>query len=407
MNLILTDKCTNSCPYCFAAQEMSRDKRKNSMTRNDFDFFIDFLSKSKEHVEINVIGGEPLIYDNINYVLDRLNRSRFVKNICVMTGGIVKKQAFDVLQKYQKKLTLLFNVNEKTSYLNKKHSEIVRENIEYSISLGLKVSLGFNIFHHDFNGQEIINLCKRFGITHLRFAVACPIYGSNQNKVVPSAEYEMLSKRVFVFLKKCFESRIEANLDCPIPMCFFNKHQLGTLSLMHPQILSRLGKCTPPLDINYNLKLFRCFSIGEHGNKHLSDFKSFDEIREYFINEIDSRLNKPYVFPECSTCVNINRCNGGCLSNNPGFISQPTKIERIREVINLSTNNLDEEALALLTHEREKKDIDLYLLAQLSYNMGDMTNAQEYCYQAIHESTSIKLRKDIVYLLNLIKEEVS
>ena len=72
MNLILTDKCTNSCPYCFAAQEMSRDKRKNSMTRNDFDFFIDFLSKSKEHVEINVIGGEPLIYDNINYVLDRL-----------------------------------------------------------------------------------------------------------------------------------------------------------------------------------------------------------------------------------------------------------------------------------------------------------------------------------------------
>ena len=103
MNLILTDKCTNSCPYCFAAQEMSRNKRKNNMKREDFDYLMHFISNSKEQVEINVIGGEPLIYDDLEYVLKRLNRSRLVKNICVMTGGIIKKQVFDILLKYQKK----------------------------------------------------------------------------------------------------------------------------------------------------------------------------------------------------------------------------------------------------------------------------------------------------------------
>lgn len=404
MNLILTDKCTNSCPYCFAAQEMSRNKRKNNMKREDFDYLMHFISNSKEQVEINVIGGEPLIYDDLEYVLKRLNRSRLVKNICVMTGGIIKKQVFDILLKYQKKLTVLFNVNEKASYLNAKHIDIVRDCIKYSISLGLKVSFGFNIYHHNFNGREIINLCKQYGVSHLRFAIACPIYGSQHNVVVPSVEYQKLSKRVFLFLRKCFESGIEANLDCPIPMCFFSNYQLGAISKMHPQIISRLGKCSPPIDINYDLKLFRCFSIGKYRNEHLSNFKSFDEIRNYFINEIDSRLNKPFVFPKCNTCINVEKCNGGCLSNNTGFLSNPNKIERIQEVLNLSSNNLDNEALALLEQEYVKNDIDLFLLAQLYYNIGNMAKARTYCYKAIHESSSLSLRKDVVNLLNIVEE---
>lgn len=407
MNLILTDKCTNSCPYCFAAQEMSKNLRQNNMKREDFDCFMNFLRNSKEKIEINVIGGEPLIYPDIEYVLNCLNQSSYIKNICVMTGGIVKKDIFNLLLKYKKKMLIMFNVNEKTCYLTKTHHEIVRNNLKYAISLGHKVCLGFNIFHQNFHYQEILDLCTTLGITNLRFAIACPIYGSDKNDIVPAIEYKILSKRVFAFLKKCFELGIEANLDCPVPMCFFTDKQLGSISKMHPQIINKLGKCSTPIDINYNLKLLRCFSIGSYHNKCLSEFKSFGEIHQYFTNEIDSRLSHPYVFSECEKCFFAKKCNGGCLSNNPGFIEQPNKFERISEVLRLANNDNESEAIELLEQEKDLQDIDLFLLAKLYYNIGDLKKAHYYCCNAIHESDSLKLSRDASRFLKLINKKSS
>ena len=135
-----------------------------------------------------------------------------------------------MLLKYRKKMLIVFNVNEKASYLNPKHQAIVLENIEYAISLGYHVCIGFNIFHHGFDGMEIINLCQKFGISHLRFSVACPIYGSIHNTVVPFTEYRQLSNRVFQFLKDCFEAGIEANSRLPCTKMFLRRTTIGTNS---------------------------------------------------------------------------------------------------------------------------------------------------------------------------------
>lgn len=402
MNLILTDKCTNSCPYCFAAQEMSKDLKKNDMTRDNFNLFMDFIRHSKEYVEIKVIGGEPLIYHDIEYVISRLHRSARIKNICVMTGGIAKKNTFDMLLKYRKKMLIVFNVNEKASYLNPQHQAIVLENIEYAISLGYHVCIGFNIFHHGFDGMEIINLCQKFGISHLRFSVACPIYGSMHNTVVPFTEYRQLSNRVFQFLKDCFEAGIEANLDCPVPRCFFDEQQLGLIAKMHPQIINRLGKCEPPLDVNYDLHLLRCFSIGGYQDKKLTDFHSFAGIRKFFIREIDSRLSQPTVFPTCKTCNFKNSCNGGCLSNNQGFMNNPTKPQRIQNVLELAGKGNEKEAINRLEEERSLEDIDNLILAQLYYNVGNSEKALYHCRKALHESKSMKLSQKAVKLLKEI-----
>ena len=224
MNLILTDKCTNSCPYCFAAAEMSKDSKKNDLSRKDFDRFMDFLSSSGEHVDLNVIGGEPLVYPDLDYVMNRLYHSDSITEIFLMTGGIVDGGKFEQLLPYRSKMRMMFNVNEKVSYKNHSHQELVYRNIDYAISLGYRVCIGFNIYHHDFNGEEILELCMRNGIRHLRFAVACPIYGEKGKQfIVPAIEYGRLATQVFDFLVDCYESGIEAVLDCPVPFCFFSE----------------------------------------------------------------------------------------------------------------------------------------------------------------------------------------
>jgi cyclic pyranopterin phosphate synthase len=222
--------------------------------------------------------------------MEVLYSSDYVTEIFLMTGGIVESSRFAKLLPYNDKTRIMFNVNERDSYRNPSHHSIVERNIQEAVSLGLRVCVGFNIYHQDFDGEQIIDLCIRHGINHLRFAVACPIYGSGSHQtVVPASEYNVISDKVFDFLMKCFSAGIEAVLDCPLPLCFFSDAQLGVLSKTQSGVVSRIGKCTPPVDIDFDLTLMRCFSIGSHvGKKKLTDFSSFIEIRQYFIHEVDS-----------------------------------------------------------------------------------------------------------------------
>lgn len=407
MNLILTDKCTNSCPYCFAAQEMSRAHKRNDMSLEDFDKLMSFISSAGEVIEINVMGGEPLIYPDLDYVMHALFVSEFVSEIYVLTGGIVTKQSIEGLLPYRSKMRIMFNLNERDGYRVTSHHEQVESNIDYAVSLGFRICLGFNIYHYGFNGKEVIESCKRHGISHLRFSVACPIYGRpEQQMVVHSRDYNGLSSQVFCFLKECWDAGIEAHLDCPLPYCFFSDSQLGLLAKMHPGVVLRLGKCTPPVDINYDLSLMRCFSIGERGEKKsLTDFSSFVAVRQYFTQEIDSRLDYPSVFKECSFCQFRNKCNGGCLSNNSGFLSRPTKIERIERVLAYNDDGRVAEAIQLLKGERFAEDIDHFILAQLYDCAGDFDNALYYCQLALHESRSDEMTEKAVAYLQTLKND--
>lgn len=404
MNLILTDKCTNSCPYCFAAMEMSKYLKKNEMTREDFDVFMEFLQSSGEKTDLNVIGGEPLIYSDLDYVMKRLYASEYVTEIFLMTGGIVESSRFAKLLPYSDKTRIMFNVNERGSYRNPSHHSIVERNIREAVSLGLRVCIGFNIYHHDFDGEQIINLCIKHGINHLRFAVACPIYGNDSHQtVVPASEYNVLSEKVFDFLMKCFSAGIEAVLDCPLPLCFFSDAQLGVLSKTQRGVVSRVGKCAPPVDIDFDLTLMRCFSIGSNiEKKKLTDFSSFAEIRQYFIHEVDSRLTRPTLFEECGTCPYGTNCSGGCLSNNPGFLSMPSKMERISNVFNLIDNNDPQEAIKKMEAEPSKEGVDYFLLARLYFSVGDKSQAATNCRKVIHESDDPELREKAAVLLSQV-----
>ena len=399
MNLILTDKCTNTCPYCFAAQEMAKNLKQNNMKRDIFDAFINFVDESKESIDINLIGGEPLIYDDLEYVLKSVHNSVYITSFSVLTGGVVSKDKFELLLPYKSKMKLMFNLNESHTYLNPGHHKIVVENIAYAIELGIATTIGYNIYHQNFNANEIIDYCNKFGVNILRFSVACPIYGQKSNMVVPSAEYKSLSDKVYNFLETCYYNDIEAILDCPIPLCFFSDEQLGKLSKMHPMVVSRMGQCTPPIDINYDLSVFRCFALSNESKVNLTDFETFKDIKKYFLDEVDSRLISPTVYEECKNCSYRKKCNGGCLANNCGFIKSPTKTDRIVEALNIAQQGDIKEAITRVISERELSSPELLLASRLYESISDSENSKLFAQRVVNNMSAPELVQRALELL--------
>lgn len=400
MNLILTDKCTNSCPYCFAALEMQKTTRKNSLSREDFDIFMSFVEREASPIDVNVIGGEPLIYKDLDYVLNRLYESNKVSYFTVFTGGIVQPNVIESLSIYRTKMSILFNVNEKKTYRNPNHYDIVVENIKHALNCGIRCGIGFNIYHHDFDGTQILNLCCQFGINILRFSVACPIYGEKSSFIVPPEEYDRLGRKVYKFLVECSNANVETNLDCPLPLCFFTNEELGNLVHVQPNVVNRLERCHAALDINYDLKVFRCFSLSSCTDVHLTDFTSFNEIRNYFSEQIDSHLLVPRVFPDCKTCKNVTRCAGGCLSNNQSFMELPTKNDLIKEVFMLIQDEKIDEALDKL-HQIPIPTASEYLLeAKLLLHLDRHSEARTMLYRCINIALSTHISNEAVRLLN-------
>jgi radical SAM protein with 4Fe4S-binding SPASM domain len=381
---------------------MHRNSEKNILKKEDLDVFLDFAEKEKQPIRLNVIGGEPLIYPHLDYLLERLSQSRGISHMVFFTGGIVSSKAFDKLATYRDKLALLFNLNEKRSYMNPKHHDQVIANIEYAISCGLRCSIGYNIYRLDFNGEEIVGYCNKFGVEDLRFAVASPSYGSVPNMVVPPDQYPVLAERVFDFMKLCFENEIKTHLDCTLPLCFFSERQLGEIAKMQPQIISYMGKCGMPVDINYDLSVFRCFSFSEYQKRHLTDFSSFEDIKTYYTDLIDSRLLHPSIRKECETCRFSSKCNGGCLSNNHGFLENRSKNEIMTEAYALIDDGQLRQAVEMIENIRELTAADKLLLAHLYFTLEEYPKALLYARKAQIASKSADLLKGATRLQSTI-----
>lgn len=402
MNLILTDKCTNSCPYCFAALEMQRNDHKNSISRENFDIFMSYVEKEQSPIDVNVIGGEPLIYKDIDYVLTKLYESPKITMFTVFTGGVVKPSVIEALSKYRTKMSCLFNVNEKDSYRNPAHFEQVITNIRYALQAGIRCGIGFNIYHHNFNGKQILNLCHEYGIDVLRFSVACPIYGKKSSFVVPPEEYVKLRHEVFDFLVECSKLNVEALLDCPLPLCFFTDEELGVLTRLQPLVVNRLERCHAALDINYNLNVFRCFSLSDCTNVSLTDFQSFNQIRNYFSEQIDSRLFIPRVYDDCSACENRHRCSGGCLSNNGLFMDLPKKVDIINDIFSMIASGLIEQAIEKLHTIYSPTSSEYLLEAKLLISLDRKDEARILLYRCINKAFSSKITDEAVKLLEIL-----
>ncbi len=398
MNLIVVDKCTNYCKYCFASTEMSKNNAKAALKDEYIPLILDFIKKSGPNFELNIIGGEPFLYRQLPYLVEKVLELKNVSNICIFTGGIVATKVVEkVCHLDSTRISFLFNMNEKKDYQTDTEYELVLENFDLVLSHGFKASFGYNIYEKDFNYKEILDLCVEYGTPYLRWTIAFPELVKNPLTVtLLPEEYKSISVKVAAFLEEAYQNKIAAGLDCPIPKCFFSNEQMGRIALTQPLTLNSIKSCGPVIDVTPDLDVFRCYALSNLKRKKLTDFKNFREAISYYEKNVDELYNTPQTFEYCSTCeFALNKtCYGGCIAHSPNAVgTRIPKDDLLKEMFGYFQSNKFAEAERFFLSQDNTLGVDPvanYLMSFIAEKKDDINSAKTYARKSIMNSQSFE-----------------
>jgi hypothetical protein len=313
-NLLLTQRCNRSCPYCFAKQHMDDTSPGDILAWDDLIYVADFFEGSGEK-NISLLGGEPTLHphfvDFVTYLLER----RFKVNI--FTNGILSKAKLTEAVSYLsgapvEMLSFVCNMN---------HPSISKpeetERIEaFFTAFAKNISPGYNIHRPSFDLRFLFDAIGQFGLKrHVRLGLAHPIPGE-VNTFVTINEMPQMVACLLEHLQLFVNLRVTPGFDCGFPLCLFSDEQLGTLYKANMQRI-HFG-CGPALDIGPDLSVWSCFPLSNFHKKSLYDFNSLRDVNEFYqALHKKVRIEAGGIFESCDVCRfrEDQLCSGGCLSH--------------------------------------------------------------------------------------------
>ena len=384
MNLILIRACSNSCPYCFETAERQGGKQGEISMENVVAFAR--WARSARLGYLSLLGGEPFLHPKLGAIVQLLREVAPGTALRLLTGGVFNKDILDTLPPQE--VSLVFNINEPRDYKNPKHFNKVINNVETAIRKGFKVGVGFNVWRMDFDTSFMPNLAHRLGMSNFSWTVANPIRGCPSKVVLPN-RFGALSERCFEMLQESARLGIEARLDCPLPLCFFNDSQLAFVRQYHPTTASGLGFCEPVLDVTPELDVLRCFALSNLTRVKLTDFHSEKEIEDWFLRHLDTQLLNGGCFSHCAECEHFKkgRCYGGCLACHEGEVdivrrSNASILEsKMNEAIEAGKPELALSHFEAANHWA-KTDLATFAAAVAASKLGDWDGAFRYAQAA-------------------------
>ncbi|MEN8614578.1 radical SAM protein [Dehalogenimonas sp. THU2] len=319
MNLVLARACTNSCPYCFESGE--REKGKAALVPMENVVKLAVWARQSQLPYLSLLGGEPFLHPELPAIIALFRKTSPGTGLRILTGGIFKNRLLENIGPDDS--GIIFNVNEPRDYRNPKHFDKVMNNIETAIRRGFRVILGFNVWRPDFDPKFMPELAHRLGRSNFRWTVANPQRDFPSSVVTPE-QYRVTADKCFEMLQEAARLKIEALLDCPLPLCFFTDEQMAWVRQYHDGTASRMGSCEPVIDVTPELEALRCFALSTLQRVKVTDFSSEQELSDWFRLNTDYQLLESGCFPHCVDCPHFKdgRCFGGCLALHKGGITE-------------------------------------------------------------------------------------
>jgi len=311
-NLLLTEKCVRSCPYCFASAHMARSNNEG-LSWDNLMYVADFIAASGEK-SISVLGGEPTLHPHfVDYTLYLIERGF---NVVVFTSGIMTEQTLEdaasaLLTIPRDNLRFVCNINDPEQTGT---TQAEQQAAECFLSVfGPRTSVSFNIYRTDFQLDYALGCVNRFGMDrYIRLGLAHPIPGT-QNACVPPDRMGDVFIQLTKYMDIVEHNRIHVGFDCGFPMCKINDELLVRL------IRSSFGGlrfiCCPAVDIGPDLSLWCCFPLSGFHKRSLFDFNSLQEVHDYYRKLIDMvHVEIAGIYNECDGCRQRDDgiCSGGC-----------------------------------------------------------------------------------------------
>jgi radical SAM protein with 4Fe4S-binding SPASM domain len=329
-NVLLTQKCVRSCPYCFAKKHMSDSEPKDILSWEDLIYLTDFLASAGEY-RISLLGGEPTLHpDFIDMVLYLIQRNF---QVLVFTCGIMSDQKHaDAVKAFktasQEKLSFVCNLNHPDQSSTSETQKIER----FLRAFGPYVAVGYNIHETDFDIHFLFDYINSYGLKRfLRLGLAHPIPGMN-NTHIPVADLPKMAEKLASYLPLFERFRVRPGFDCGLPVCLFTDEQLGRLFKANGGDL-KFG-CGPAIDIGPDMTVWSCFPLSEFHKKSIFEFDSFPDVINHYLHLQQAlRVESGGIFEKCDDCRYREEglCSGGCLAHLLNNIRNEAKV-RVPEV---------------------------------------------------------------------------
>lgn len=308
-NIILTNKCNQRCPYCFADDLLNSSTR--DITTADFKLAIDLLLKAGEQ-KIGILGGEPMLHpdfhDMISYVIS--------KGICsvIFTNGRFIDKYLDVIS--NPKVVLLVNIASPQQIGETNYNKLIENLVSYCNVVGRNTNLmlGLNLYDKSVDYSYIFNFTERFKRPFLRVSLVVP---PNVEIYKDAIDYFMQFRDyLYDFLLDCAKKNVIPRFDCnKIPRCIFSHAQDENIRKAFGKfydyaVLYGKKDCNPVLDVYPDLTVARCFAK-DKVRVRLADYCDIETLK----NSLDIKNNiTSLILPEqCYGCKLGDDCGKACL----------------------------------------------------------------------------------------------
>jgi MoaA/NifB/PqqE/SkfB family radical SAM enzyme len=315
-NILITNRCNQNCPFCFAAKEMRSSEIKKEMDYEDYRKLILRLKKGGSHTVIKLLGGEPTMHRDFKKIIDY--SLKYFQTIQIFTNGVFSEDLRGFLIGKAPRVKFTFNVMTPGYTASAKIRSIVNENIgslvgKAEITLSLTIDTHSNV-SSTINGIDRSVLGK---INIVRIGFANPVAGEDNHYRFRDFS-QMGTKLVkMVSLIKNMNANCKFNLNCGFTRCMMTDKQFGYLKKNSTDGL-RFG-CfdkDADYDIQTDLSAFHCFPLSTMDRQNLKN-RSYDAINR---NLLQRRFSYWQEFRqnECKNCrihgIGENKCFGPCLA---------------------------------------------------------------------------------------------
>ena len=324
-NVMMTDVCNLRCPYCFANEFVN--KNKNEISEDAFDKAVEFIIGDGTHNTVGLIGGEPTVHSQFEYLMRKLIKDERIEGIMLYTNGILIDRFWDVI--CHPKIHLLINCNSPKDIGEKQYASLLKnlDTLFNQKMCGDRVTLGINMYSSNFDYDYMLDLLKRFEQRHVRFSITVPNMDENRN-VDAHSYLKMMKPRMLDFFHDLLSAGIIPNFDCnKIPSCLMEENELREFDkyLNNEFIKNNVGKsnivnsevrCRPVIDIRQDLTAVRCFGLSETTKQKISDYAGIKELENYYIRTVDAYAYNTSYCKKCNECHlrSVMKCTGGCLA---------------------------------------------------------------------------------------------
>ena len=315
-NILLTQKCVRSCPYCFAKKQMNDGDSGEIIKWEDMVYLADLFSRGGCR-EMRFLGGEPTLHpafaDFLAYSLTR------GFSVTVFSSGIMSdkvkedlRRVYKTVPQADKNVSFLCNLNDpelSPPAENKRVEEFLEE-------FGAWVMPGFNIYRKDFSLDFLFRYINRYGLRRsIRLGLTHPILGES-NSFIAIPEMQGIVDRLLGYLPQFNQQDVVPGLDCGFPMCLFSDSQLGQLYKATKG--SQRFTCGVPLDIGPDMTAWGCFPLSATHRKSVYEFDDYNQMTEYFTTFAqDIRKEAGGIYEKCDACTwrKKGMCDGGCAAH--------------------------------------------------------------------------------------------